>query len=128
MVFDKHHARARGPVQVLTRQPLEGRARDGGLRFGEMERDCVISHGAPHFLRDRLMDNSDPCVATICGKESCGMLAQSAAENTFVRNKNSFCKNCNSGECVKDMSCPFAFKLLIQELMAMNIAARIEWE
>jgi len=128
MVFDKHHARARGPVQVLTRQPLEGRARDGGLRFGEMERDCVISHGAPHFLRDRLMDNSDPCVATICGKESCGMLAQSAAENTFVRNKNSFCKNCNSGECVKDMSCPFAFKLLVQELMAMNIAARIEWE
>ncbi len=128
MVTDKIHARSRGPVQVLTRQPLEGRARDGGLRFGEMERDCVISHGGAHFLQDRLMNNSDPCMATICGKKDCGMLAHPAAENTYVRNKNAFCKRCNDGSCVKDMSCPFAFKLLLQEMMAMNIGARIEWE
>ena len=128
MVLDKNHARSRGPVQMLTRQPLEGRAREGGLRFGEMERDCVISHGAAHFLQDRLMNNSDPCIATICGKKNCGVLAQPAADNTYIRNKNAFCKNCNDGSCVKDMSCPYAFKLLIQELMAMNIAARIEWE
>ena len=127
MVKDKNHARSRGPVQMLTRQPLEGRAREGGLRFGEMERDCVISHGAAHFLQDRLMNNSDPCVATICGKESCGVLAHPAAENTYIRNKSAFCKKCNDGSCVKDMACPYAFKLLLQELMAMNIVARIEW-
>tara|TARA_A100001015_G_C15019618_1_gene727311 strand:- start:23 stop:2845 length:2823 start_codon:yes stop_codon:yes gene_type:complete len=126
MVMDKHHGRSRGPVQVLTRQPLEGRARDGGLRFGEMERDCVISHGAAHLMEDRLVANSDPCIATICGKPECGLLAHPASEGTYIRNKKPFCKRCNSSECVKDVACPFAFKLLLQELMAMNIAARID--
>ena len=92
-----------------------------------MERDCVISHGGAAFLQDRLMDNSDPCIATICGAEGCGLLAQPASEGTHIRNKHAFCSNCKTGDCVKDMACPYAFKLLLQELMAMNIAARIEW-
>jgi DNA-directed RNA polymerase II subunit RPB2 len=125
MSKDKDHGRARGPVQMLSRQPTEGRARDGGLRFGEMERDCVISHGASELLKDRLLDNSDPSVATICG--ACGLLAQPAAEATHVRHKEALCRNCDSGKCVKDMQCPHAFRLMLQELMAMNIAVRFEF-
>ena len=124
MVHDKHHSRSRGPVQILTRQPVEGRAREGGLRFGEMERDCVISHGCANMLTERLVEQSDPFVATACSK--CGLLAQPAANKTILRNRQPWCKNCSRSDTVMDVPMPYAFKLLNHELMAMNIAPRME--
>tara|TARA_B110000046_G_C13024781_1_gene413281 strand:+ start:3346 stop:6933 length:3588 start_codon:yes stop_codon:yes gene_type:complete len=123
MVLDKQHSRSRGPVQILTRQPVEGRAREGGLRFGEMERDCIISHGAANVLSERLFEQSDPFMATVCSK--CGMLAQPVADKTLLRQKRPFCRACNDHTSVQDVRMPYAFKLLLQELMAMNIAARL---
>ena len=103
MVKEKHHSRARGPVQILTRQPVEGRAREGGLRFGEMERDCIISHGCANVLTERLFEQSDPFIASACSK--CGMLAQPAATNTILRNKKAWCRNCQESDTVYDAGC-----------------------
>ena len=125
MAADKDHARSRGPVLMLSRQPTEGRARDGGLRFGEMERDCLISHGATEFLRDRLLDNSDPSLLTVCGK--CGLLAQPAARETTVRHREAYCHTCKTGEWVRDMQTPYSFRLLLQELQVMSVGVRFEF-
>jgi len=125
MAADKDHARSRGPVHMLSRQPTEGRSREGGLRFGEMERDCLISHGAAEFLKDRLLDCSDPSMLTLCGK--CGLLAQPKAGCTSLRHNQAFCRNCGSGKHVQTMRSPVAFRLLLQELQAMNIAVRFDF-
>lgn len=118
MVSDKIHSRSRGPVQILTRQPVEGRSRNGGLRFGEMERDCLISHGAATFLRERLLDSSDKYQIHVC--EHCGMFATNKRRDEDVYR----CKACDSAD-TSLLIIPYACKLLFQELMAMNIAVRL---
>ena len=122
MVIDKVHGRARGPMQVLTRQPVEGRSREGGLRFGEMERDCLISHGASAVLVERLCHSSDPFKATICA--DCGLLAQPPTHNAVIANKEGACKVCG-GKNVISKQMPYAYKLLLQELYTMQIAPRL---
>lgn len=112
MVLDKMHARARGPRAVLTRQPTEGRSRDGGLRLGEMERDCVIAYGASQLLLERLMISSDAFEVDICNV--CGLMGH-----------DSWCTTCKSSEGIIKMTIPYAAKLLFQELLLMNIAPRL---
>ena len=110
MVSDKMHSRAKGHVTMLCRQPLEGRSRDGGLRFGEMERDTMICHGNSAFLKDRLFYMSDPYAVSVCQK--CGLICQND------------CKICKSDKLVV-VNIPYAAKLLFQELAAMCIKTEL---
>jgi len=118
MVADKIHARARGQVQMLTKQPTEGRARGGGLRFGEMERDCLIAYGASMILKDRLLDESDKADIFVC--ERCGLVAYHD-----VKQRKYVCRVCGDKAKVSSVSVAYAFKLLLQEMQSLNIAPRL---
>ena len=120
-VDDKIHSRARGPVAMLTRQPLEGRSRDGGLRMGEMERDCLIAHGCANFLRDRFFVNSDQYRIHIC--ERCGLTAQANLKKMTYECRTPMCVGRPYKIC--QIEIPYAAKLLFQELQAMCISTRI---
>jgi len=119
MVADKIHARSRGPVQILTRQPTEGRSREGGLRLGEMERDVLIAHGASALLYERMVESSDKYTMYVC--ELCGLPAYLDAKT----NRPKCPIHGESGQFAK-VTVPYAFKLLLQELIALGIYPKLE--
>jgi DNA-directed RNA polymerase II subunit RPB2 len=119
LVSGKIHARNHGNVQMLFRQPCEGRSKEGGLRFGEMERDAMISHGTSRFLLERLFDMSDPFKIPVC--TNCGMIP-----HHWKR-----CQHCSSlgkSHHVDQVPIPYACKLLFQEVMAMGIRISLKFD
>ncbi len=125
MCIDKKHARARGTRQLLSRQPVEGRSRDGGLRVGEMERDALASHGASQTVQDRLLDASDSFTTTVCF--TCGGFAVPASDKEVAgRPKPARCIHCGPNADLGTINIPFAFKLLSQELGACGISTRLQ--
>ncbi len=116
MVANKIHARARGPIQLLTRQPTEGRAKEGGLRLGEMEKDTFVAHGASLLLKERF--DADRTIVPIC--EECGMVA---VHDTFKNRL--YCQVCGDNAEINFIEISYAFKLLLDELKSLTVHPKL---
>lgn len=150
MVSDKYQVRSAGPIDRVTHQPVKGRRRGGGVRFGEMERDSLLAHGTSFILQDRLFNSSDRCVVEACMK--CGSLVTTSNENQALkefqlveesiedvkkesdkkvrhhkeRSPEWFCRLCNSRQNVRSVSIPYILTYLMAELAQVNIALRLK--
>ncbi|KAJ8978609.1 hypothetical protein NQ317_010067 [Molorchus minor] len=132
MVSDKWQVRSTGPINILTKQPLKGRKRGGGVRFGEMERDSLISHGASFLLQDRLLHSSDETTAFIC--TSCGTLlgpvtiVTRLADRPHHSETQETCRFCGHGRNISEIQIPYIFKFFVTQLASCNINVKIECE
>ena len=117
MVQNKLHSRARGPIQLLTRQPTEGRAKEGGLRLGEMEKDTFIAHGASLVLKERF--DSDKTIVPVC--ENCGLIAI-----YDMRNNRSYCPICGENVTINNVEISYAFKLMLDELKSLTVYPKLQ--
>jgi DNA-directed RNA polymerase subunit B' len=119
LVANKIHSRARGPIQLLTRQPTEGRAKEGGLRLGEMEKDTFVAHGASLLLKERF--DSDKTIVPVC--ESCGMIA---IKDSYKG--KSYCPICKENVEISNIEISYAFKLMLDEFKSLGIYQKLELE
>ena len=118
MVAHKMQARSRGPVQILTRQPTEGKDKEGGLRFGEMEAETLVGHGAAMLLQEKFIEDSDKVIEWVC--EKCGTIAI----DDIIRNKR-YCPTCD-GSKIYPAEMAYGFKLLLEELKALGIYPKLK--
>ena len=132
MVSDKYQVRTTGPIDQVTHQPVKGRKRAGGIRFGEMERDSLLAHGASFCLQDRLMNCSDYSTAHVCKK--CGSLLTpisvasiNGAADGWQSSREITCKSCMDSQNIDVIAIPYVFRYLATELMAMNIKLRMDF-
>ena len=140
MVSDKSQARATGPYDALTHQPVKGRKKHGGIRFGEMERDSLLAHGAAFCLNDRLLKCSDYSEGYVCKK--CGSILscylnreilknqtqiQTIGDSKFSVNEKVYCRVCDDYDCRK-VSLPYVLRYMTNELAAMNIKMNFHLE
>lgn len=127
MVSDKFQVRTTGPVHNLTQQPVKGRKRAGGIRFGEMERDSLLAHGVSFLLQDRLMNCSDYSQAYVCRR--CGSILSPIVEGMSMaglgQDVKVTCHTCERGDAIDVIAVPFVFRYLAAELMAMNIEIKL---
>ncbi|CAH3030121.1 unnamed protein product [Porites evermanni] len=132
MVADKYQVRTTGPIDILTHQPVQGRKRQGGIRFGEMERDALLAHGTSFLLQDRLMNCSDRTVGQVCTK--CGSILSPLLDKPAVevaaaaahKERKWTCKVCESTEHIQLLAFPYVFRYLVAELAAMNIKVALD--
>jgi len=115
------NSRSTGPKQAITRQPLEGRAKEGGLRIGEMEQNSMVAHGVGQYLKERMMEDSDITTVHVCDK--CGLFASKVMDKDYYQ-----CLSCNNTTDISEVSVPYAFKLMVQELTSVNVLPRIRTE
>ncbi|CRK88797.1 CLUMA_CG002625, isoform A [Clunio marinus] len=133
MVSDKWQVRSTGPIDTITHQPIKGRKRGGGVRFGEMERDALIAHGASFLLQDRLLHCSDKTVTLIC--RHCDSLVtpmdrvskKKSDKSSMVRYRET-CGLCKRNDMIDIVEIPYIFKLLVSQLCAMNINIKINYK
>ena len=128
MTDDKVHSRTTGPRTIMTRQPVEGRARKGGLRVGEMERDVFVTYGASKVIMERMLYASDAFQMPMCTR--CGQIAENKHNAEFgytLKGQAAYCRLCDSYE-VEDIVVPYPYKLLLQELSALGISIRHEFK
>jgi len=119
MVSDKYQVRAKGPVHDLTQQPVKGRSKGGGIRFGEMERDSLLAHGVSFLLQDRLMNCSDYHKCHVC--TTCGSIVSPASYTPKIGKRQVWCHYCETTYGISVIAIPFVFRFLVNELAAMNI-------
>lgn len=117
LVSNKMHMRSRGPIQLLTRQPTEGRAREGGLRFGEMERDCLVGYGVSSLIKERLLEESDITAFHVCNE--CGAIGF----RDYIKNRN-VCPLCDSNRFF-EIEVSYAYKLLMDEIQSLGVYPKL---
>lgn len=122
MVSDKSQVRSTGPIDALTRQPIKGRSKGGGVRFGEMERDSLLAHGTAFLMQDRLLNCSDRHVAFVCCGSILSTHRKTSPDDKKVR---IYCRLCKRTDAWKCIVIPYVFRFLSNELAAMGIRIHI---